>query len=519
MHTSGKTPGGKVRWRCSKIGAYCYSTTELRSGESTPARRRNGKAAVNNPIFTRELGASSTLIVTSAQNATPVHPGFLGAMESHANAVSGDILVVPLRYKNPTSRWSRSQANAEVWSPSITPLLCNTRKRLNPNLMLMGDIKIEAAAGDPLAGLDALSHAQSGIFAHAKVASRTVPVPQGRYPKLMMTTGTCTMPNYTDSKRGKIAEFHHTLGALVVEIKGKRFHARHVGANKATGSYIDIGTLFETCMATRGPGISQSEALILGDWHQRFTAKSVEEATFGPGGMVEVLQPKRIIWHDLADGYSVNHHHRGNWVLESAKARLGMGDVGAEMQAACQYVARHTPYGVTSVIVPSNHNEFLGKWVQNTDPRTLNAENRRVWMDCTRAMDDSAKLTGRGIEYVDAFVHFAKEYFRGQDNFVVLQRGESYVVAGYELGLHFDKGPNGSRGSLRNLRRLGIKTIGGHGHGPGRNEGGTQVGTSTGELEYGIGSPSGWLNSHGEINAHGRVTLHTMIGNQWRVAP
>ena len=38
-------------------------------------------------------------------------------------------------------------------------------------------------------------------------------------PKMMMTTGSCTVKNYTDSKAGKKGEFHHTLGFVIIEIK------------------------------------------------------------------------------------------------------------------------------------------------------------------------------------------------------------------------------------------------------------------------------------------------------------
>jgi len=233
--------------------------------------------------------------------------------------------------------------------------------------------------------------------------------------------------------------------------------------------------------------------------------------------MVSVLRPEVIAWHDLSDFYSVNPHHKGDWIRRSAKYAFDRFDARAEMERACSYVAEHTPKDTLSVIVPSNHLDFLARWMQDTDPRTVDRVNRKLWCETAIALDDSAALTQRGIEYVDAFTYWAKRFFARCGNVRVLERGESYTVAGVELGLHFDKGPNGSRGSLQNLRRIGVKVMGGHGHGPGIDEGGYQVGTATGPLEYGNGSPSGWLNTHGGIDALGKRSLYNIIGDNWRL--
>jgi hypothetical protein len=42
---------------------------------------------------------------------------------------------------------------------------------------------------------------------------------RGNKPKMMLTTGAITKSNYTDSKSGKVGDFHHTFGFVIVEIK------------------------------------------------------------------------------------------------------------------------------------------------------------------------------------------------------------------------------------------------------------------------------------------------------------
>ena len=510
------TNGRKFRWRC--VGPrperkICYQTTD----PTKPVRAANGatKKPQKAVLFKRTLGGKTVLLVTAGQNATPAHAGFVKTMETHANAVNAaDILAIPYRYKNPTSRFGNKEENDEWWDPALMPYLCNQRKRLNSNLILMGDIKIQATAGKPLAMMDSLSHAESGIFGHPKLQLRTVPVPSHQFPKIMTTTGSATVDNYTDTKLGKIGDFHHTIGAAVVELHGKTFHLRQINASKQTGEYDDLDRHYS---ATNVTAAARAKALVLGDWHKDYALPSVEQATFGPGGMVEILKPEVIAWHDLNDSYATNPHHKGNWIIANAKAASGRFDARAELERACGYVAEHTPEDALSVIVPSNHNDFLSRWMLTTDPRDLTGANFDLWVETAAAMKASARSTLKGTEYTDAFVYWARKFFAGCSNVRVLERGESFAVADVELGLHFDRGPNGARGSLQNLRRIGTKIMGGHGHGPGIDEGGTQVGTATGPLEYAVGGPSGWLNTHGVIYSSGKRALLNIIGNKWRL--
>ena len=90
------------------------------------------------------------------------------------------------------------------------------------------------------------------------------------------------------------------------------------------------------------------------------------------------------------------------------------------------------------------------------------------------------------------------------------------MLASYECGMHGNRGPNGARGSIRNLRRIGVKTITGHPHSPGEDEGCTQVGTSTGlRLEYNAG-PSSWHQAHCAVNDDGKKQLIFIIDGKYR---
>lgn len=516
MWSAGIAHSGKKRWRCggSRENPYCYSTT---NPNPTSVQNQKGDrvaaATTKQPIFKRTVGDTVTFLITAAQNATPSHTGFIKSLETAANKMNAaEIFIVPLRYKNPTSRWTESQANDEVWHVPAA-YLCNQRKRLNKNLVLMGDIKIQATASEPLRGFEAITHGESGIFGHTKLQLKTVPVPSARFPKIVTTTGACTVPNYSDTALGKKGEFHHFLGAAVVEVKGNLFHLRQIGADKENGSFIDLDRWYAHDHTAAAP---RAEGLVMGDTHRDFIAPSVERATFGPGGIIELLKPKKLVWHDLNDNYAANPHHKGNPFIEMAKRASGRHDVRGETERACQFVVDKTLEGCYSVVVFSNHNHFLTRWIINTDWRTL-ADQRNVdfYLKTAQHMAEQCKIGPHGTEYPDAFMYWANQLIPAELG-RALARDESYMIANIECGMHGDDGPNGTRGTPRNLARIGVKSDTGHIHGPGINEGNHSVGTSTErKAEYTHG-PGSWMQTHGAIYASGKRSLIHMIDGEFR---
>lgn len=460
-------------------------------------------------VYQRDLPKDARVfIVTAAQNATPVHEAWLATLQRIASATKAQILVIPLRYKNPTSQWSGSQQNAEHWDAPVRPFLWNVRKPLNPNLTVLADIKTQPTASDPLSGFDAVSLASSGIVGHTKLRMRSVPTPGHRMAKILTTTGACTVANYTDSKTGKTGEFHHSLSAVFVRLDGKRFHLRHLHFDGQ--GCTDLDKRYSPNGVERAP---PPLALVMGDTHVDAIDPKVERATFGEGGIVQTLKPKHLIWHDLLDGYSCNPHHAGDPFVAVAKRAKAADDVRAEVSRAITFVAERTPEWATSVIVPSNHNDFLRRWVKTNDWKhdPVNAE---FYLETALAMVRGTTLTASGTTYPAPFPHWFRE--ANVPRSLVLDDDESFMLAGVECGMHGDIGPNGARGSIRNLRRIGVKSIIGHAHSPGIDEGCYQVGTSTRlRLEYNHGASS-WLNCHCPLHANGKRQLIIIVDGEWR---
>jgi hypothetical protein len=512
--------GSKPRWVCrspSGDRTYCYSTTNPASKHKRTQSGKNEKPAARAQKFTRPLGGITRVLVTAAQNATPIHEGFVKALETarrYYGEASTEIAAIPLRYKNPTSRWSESQANEERWAPEIAPYLFNQRRRLNKNLVLLGDVKTQPTAESPLQGFETITHGESGIFGHTKLQLKVVPTPQHKLPKILTTTGACTVPNYTDSKAGKKGEFHHVLGAVIVELVGDKFHLRQINA-KADGSFIDLDREFHPDGRVTKPGATLGIAF--GDKHVRFVDPKVERATFGKGGIVEVLNPAVLVYHDLLDGYAINPHHRRNAdpFSEQAKFRANMQDVRDEVFEALQFIqeragSRH------SVIVPSNHNDFLRRWLVDVDWRK-DPRNAAFYLETALAMVSAAEMTKHGATYPDPFVLWAERYFGSRGLRVTcIGKDESFTLGDIECGYHGDHGPNGARGTMSNLAKIGVKVIDGHSHTPGIEHGHYRVGTSTAlRAEYTNG-PSSWLNTHCIVYSNGKRSLINIIDGDWR---
>lgn len=465
-----------------------------------------------NVQYSRDIPKTAkTFIIVAAQNATPVDRRWWGVIKTMALFKQAEILVLPVRYKNPTSQWTGSQRNEEYWVDEVRPYLWNVRKPLNKNLMVLGDIKIQPTASSPLTGADALSLASSGIIGHTKLQMKTVPTPSNRMAKILTTTGACTVANYTDSRAGRIGEFHHSLSAVVVEIDGSKFYLRHVHFDRVTGTATDLDTRYsdhDTCEPAPRP-----LALVMGDTHVRFIDPKVHQATWGDDGMVRALKPQHVVWHDTLDSYSCTPHHEGNPFIAEAKQQSGFGDVKAEVDEAADYIqvrAEDHP-DIVHAIVPSNHDDMLSRWIKRADWKT--SASREFYLETALAMVRGTKMGPGGAEYPDAFSYWLKQ--RSLPNVKVLDRDESFVLGGVELGMHGDAGPNGARGSRMNLRRIGIRSIIGHSHQCGIEEGCYQTGTSTRlRLEYNHG-PSGWLNAHVLLHADGKRQVIIFVDGKW----
>lgn len=465
--------------------------------------------------FSRPLPESKRYVITSAQNATKLHRPFFDALVQYCAANNAALIIVPYRYKNPTSTWTDAARADDWWHEEIVPYLFVDRVDINENLQLLADIRTQPTAEKPLTGFETITGHKSGILAHPKLQLVSVATPANNLPKIMTTTGSVTQPNnYTPTKAGKKGQFHHTLGACVVEVKDKKvFHLRQINALK-NGSFIDLDKKYTRDGVEDAP---PAAALVMGDTHVQFADPDVVRATYGKhkGSMVSTLKPKQLVYHDVLDFYSQNHWDAKNPFIKYGKHKAGLDKVPDEIELTCKFIEDNTPAGVKAVLVPSNHNEGLERWIREHNWKD-DPSHMEFYLETALEMVRGTEMQDHGVTTIDPFHYWAKKLIKNTD-VVYMERDESYSIQGIECGFHGDQGPNGAKGSAESFKRIGVKTIIGHFHRPEIAEGCYQVGTNSRlQLQYNTG-PSAWLHTNCVIYANGKRSLLTVVEGEWKL--
>lgn len=451
-------------------------------------------------------------VITAAQNATPIYRPFFESLLTYCKATGAQLVVVPYRYKNPTSQFSEKEQSDDWWASELAPYIYDRRRNLDKHLVLLADIKTQPTAVSPLQGFETVTGSKSAIIGHPKLELTTVATPHARLPKILTTTGAVTERNYIDCKAGKKAEHHHTFGACVVELEGGRFHLRQINAMR-DGSFIDLELEYAGDKVAPPVG---DYGIVPGDLHIRFIDPKVVEATWGRGGIVPALKPKYQVWNDIFDCNAANHHDRDKVFVKAAKYKAGMHNLEREMDETAGFVDARTQPGQVNVFVPSNHpNEHLERWMNETDPRK-DPENCVFWARTFEVMWQSAKMGTGGATYLDPFNYWMGRKLKTVAQAVLLNSDQGFQINGIEVGFHGHQGPNGARGSRANYGKIGVKTVIGHSHSPGIRDGCYQTGTSSVlRLAYNHG-PSSWLHTHCLIYPNGKRTLINIIDGRWR---
>lgn len=319
---------------------------------------------------------------------------------------------------------------------------------------------------------------------------------------MLMTTGAVTKPNYnTDNRQGIIADHDHVYGAIVVEIVDNvNYHYRQLTAQK-NGPFVDLGIKY----SGKETEPSVLEALVLGDWHTGDTNGDVRKKTFE---MIQEYKPRRIILHDYFNGHSVNHHEKSKLGSRARAAREGRLSLEEELRMNSKELyafAAVAGENAEIVLVASNHNEFLDRYLQ---------EGRFLVEHHNAAL--GAKLFAAVVEKKNP-LQVGLEMCGGvPKNVKFLERDQDYKVRGWQLGAHGDQGANGARGGIRGIENAYGKSITGHSHTPEILRDTYIVGTSTDlRLDYTSG-PSSWMNTHAMLWDNGRVQLIHIINGNWR---
>jgi hypothetical protein len=470
----------------------------------------------------QDIAKYNRLVITSAQNCTPIHENFFAALLNYCKVNKAKLLVIPYRYKNPTSIFS--DKDDDWWDPKIIPYVMDSHIRVAKHLQILGHQKKQPTAIQPLYGLDGETGLDSAIVGHPKIQLKAIPTPSQSLPKILASTGAVTIPNYTDSSAGWRGHKHHSLAAAVVELDKKNddiFHLRHVHADQQTGAFYDLDKFYTTNTVADS---ERASVLVTGDSHALFMDPDVEKATYtAADSIVSVLKPKHLVLHDVLDGYSISHHHKHNTIVRIGKHRFKCGNIEDELQITADFIDRVSVEGMQTHIVKSNHDEHFDRWLEECNPKE-DLENSQFYHWMRYNLEKEIKQTRTGFSTVDPFVFWCShpDRQRGLTNkhlVNILKRDQSLFINNIEFSFHGDRGSGGSRGSLKQFAKIGPKVVIGHSHTPGIYEGAYQVGLSAYmDLEYKTGCDS-WLHSHVIVYPDGKRTILSVIRGKWRLAP
>lgn len=440
---------------------------------------------------------AETYVITAAVNATKAHAGFLKTLQLYCSMRGARLIVIPMRYKNPTRR--DEVADDDWWDARLLPYITHERTKIAPGLVVLADIKIQPTAVKPLQGWLTVSGRDSAILGHTKIALESVATRMGDPAKLVLTTGACTVEQYSDTNAGKKGEFHHTLGAVVVEVDGPRNHIRHICPMK-DGSFIDLATKYTVKGAEPAP---RAEVLTMGDIHAEMASPVVTQAT---KELAELIRPKALVLHDVLNFGSASHHAK---FFEKFRRHVsGTSGVLHELKVTARHVDLLSGFADKTVMVNSNHHDHFTQWLEKAE-HALDMENTLVFHETKAAM---LRAIHEG-SYCDPFQYWMDKLMKHGDRLLWLKPGESFMRHGIEHGWHGHKGPNGARGSTKSFATIGAKVVKGHSHGAEIIDGARSVGTSSlMDMGYNTDSPSGWTWTHDITYANGKQTLIHCVG-------
>lgn len=369
--------------------------------------------------------------------------------------------------------------------------------KLNENLKLH-DTKILASQINPLTGFNKKLHRDfSYILPSPKI--RYISIPNtSQSPRFLATTGALTHGNYKmHIAQGRKAALEHEYGFVFVEIKNRRRFEYHPVAALKNGNFHYLREFYKNGKVTE----QDPEALVLGDWHTGDTCPKTRRKTVQ---MITELKPKRVVFHDLFNGHSVNHHERSNNMSKAqlwAKKMHVLEDEVKECLAELNWFAKRFP-DVQFFVAESNHDLFLDKYIGHEN---FLQDGQNSVFACKLFV---AAQEGRRQPILKTAMELCGEVL---PNVRFLNEDEEYRVRGVGLDYHGHRGLNGSRGSAASFDRYNLKLITGHEHTPKIYQNGMVVGTSTHlKLGYTKGASS-WLNAHGLLYSSGKYTLLSII--------
>lgn len=469
-----------------------------------------------------DAGPVRRYLLTAAQDDTDVHMPFWQNLLAYAAHTGAEVMVGPFTYNKAV--FSDHETRGGAFRAEVQPYLRYDQVDLGP-ILFCAEMNTLPTATHPLSSLEPYTGLKWGVFPHAKVQLVSVPTMVGKPAKQIMTTGCCTIANYIEKKAGLKARFHHVIGATVVEIDAAgRVWCRQINAS-SDGSFYDLDAFVDDGRVTTG---HRAEGIGWGDIHREKLDPDVADSAWGldvetdeasprPDTMIDALRPRYQFFHDILDFEARNHHRIKDHRFRFQMIRNGTDLVEDGIRSVARFLRGTERDFCQSVIVYSNHDDALGRWLDTADYRE-DAANAAYFLRLQLARYEAIE---RDEKRFNIFRHaLAQMDPKRLGGIEFVDEDQSFVICqasgGIECAMHGHLGINGARGNAVQLTKTSMKINRGHEHSPSIHAGVFTAGLS-GLLDQGYNRGlSGWAHTHILTYANGKRTLITMVDGRWR---
>lgn len=480
------------------------------------------------PVVRMDLprGIVHRFIVTSAQDDTPAFEPLVANIESYAAFCGAEIIIGPGTYQK--GLFQDHAVEAGVYDSRIAAYIRRDRIQVTDDLLIVTAANVMPTTANPLQGFQTANGGGHVIVPHARVALQSIPRLQGQPPRYAISTGTVTLPNYIPRAAGQKALPHHTFGFTMVEVDtdGEIFLRPVIASQGGSFQDLDVFVKDGVCHPDR-----RVKAISWGDIHHEQLNREIALASWGydtvlktnVGGwsILDTLRPDIQFLHDTVDFRRRNHHGLNDPHERARVQQASSGNVEQEVAEAAWFVNHVRRDWCRTVMVESNHDAALGKWLKNPEG-AMDAENAYFWHEMNaawhraiRAAEDSFNVVEHGMRLCGL-----------ADDVEFVKSGGSYLVGRVQCGMHGDLGMGGRPGSPNQFKRFGVETSTGHTHSPFIADNAFVAGVSA-ELDQGYNrGPTTWAHAHIVQYFNGKRTLllmtadgrHRAIGDRLELA-
>jgi hypothetical protein len=479
---------------------------------------RNERTPLRLKPVNAEAARRRVVIMTSAQDETPLHEPFWANLKAYARHRRAEIYIGGFTYQK--GLFEDHSVETGKYVPAIMEHLRPIETRLAPRLVWAGQANILPTSSRPLVGWQSHGGASWVVLPHAKIQLESVSRMPGQPPKAAVSTGVCTLPNYVKRAAGMKAEWHHTFGFAIAEIEADgEFWVRTVSAEES-GAFQDLDIRVADGRVTEGCHV---EAITWGDIHVESLDPEMARLSWGlaPDGsrlrgssMVDVLQPRFQFFHDLINFSARSHHTIHDPVFMTEHHAQKQERVADELALAARFINASSRAGCESIVVDSNHNQHFCRWLRSSEGRTDPA-NADFWHRVNARWHQAAR---EGDTSFSPFAWALTE--AGAKKFVFVRAGDSFTICDdvgpIECGLHGHAGPNGSRGSARSLARIAPRVNAGHTHSPAIDEGCYIAGANCDLRPRFVNGPSSWAHADIVTMPSGKRQIVFKNSKGWR---